>query len=352
MPTVSRLNQEENLEVAQPDEDIMFEPEGRDRRGLRYEFTDVNRIDAGDRYVTKGDAPFISAESDLPFADSGIGESVGNVDVVIEEGDPRELFRATHGFTIDEEDEQVDANWVAENRDAVLELFDLQADAHFLNGVDDGASGSELRKGVLQWLDDNSTAVVDADSYDVTTDLNDVPANIIAREAFAETTGEYVRDGNWNAAISNHQTWSYWNQIGNNDGSGQQSQWDSLDSDREGVGVGRQVGLPEYMSVRTAPSQSGDLHIDVEYPTRTNDSPSTAAVDSDSDVMWLLPDHGGDFFQLYEMGEPMAREVRKEGFQRRVEYLWRYGHVFDNSFKASSGRGTDIVKIENVSALF
>lgn len=351
MPTVSRVNQEEFLEVAQPDEDIMFEPEGRDRRGLRYEFSPVERVSAGDRYVTKGDAPFVHPDSDLPFGDSGLGESTGNVDMVVEKGTPRELFRTTHGFTVDMEDEQVDESLVSENRDAVLNLLDLQADAHFLNGVDDGASGDELREGVLQWLHDNSEDIIDADSYDVDVDLNGVPANIIAREAYGSTSGEYV-DNQWNAAISNHSVWSYWNQIGNNDGAGQQSQWESLSSDGAGVGVGRQVGLPDYMSVRTAPSLGGNIQIDVEYPTRNNSSPSTSAVDEDSDVMFLLPDHGGDFFQLYEMGSPMTNSVEKEGFKRRVEYLWRYGHVFDNSFKASSGAGTDIVKIENVSTLF
>ena len=351
MPTVSRLNQEDFLEVAQPDENIWDEPEGRDRRGLRYEFTNVNTISSGDRYVTKGDAPFVHPDSDLPFGDSGLGESTGNVDLVVEKGTPRELFRTTHGFTIDEEDEAVDESLVTENRDAVMQLLDLQADAHFLNGVDDGASGNELRQGVLQWMHDNAETIIDADSYDVDTDLNGVPANIIATEAYAETTGEYV-DNRWNAAISNHKVWSDWNQIGNNDGSGQRTQWESLSSEGQGVGVDRQVGLPEYMSVRTAPSLPGNIQIDVDYPTRSNSSPSTAARNSDDDVMWLLPDHNGDFFQLYEMPTPMTRDVQKEGFRRRVEYLWRYGHVFDNSFKASSGAGNDIIKIENVSALF
>lgn len=347
MPTVSRLNQEEFLEVAQPDEDIMFEPKGRDRRGLRYEFAPVNEVSSSDRYVTKGDAPFVHPDSDLPFGDSGLGESVGNVDMVIEEGTPRELFRFTHGFTIDEEDEQVDESLVQENRDAVINLFDLQADVHFLNGVEDGASGTELRKGMLQWLHDNATDIIDADSYGVDADLNGVPANIIATEAYGSTTGEYV-DEEWNAAIANHDVWSDWNQIGNNDGSGQQSQWDSLANNEVGVSVGRRVGLPEQMAIRTAPSLDGNIEIPVEYP----DLDSTDAGGGKDDVMFLLPDHGGDFVQLYEMGSPMARDVDKEGFRRRVEYLWRYGQVYDNSFKAESGTGTDIIKIENVSTLF
>jgi hypothetical protein len=344
MPTVSRLNQEEYLEVAQPEEDIMFEPEGRSRNGLRYEFAPANRVSASDRYVTKGNAPFVHPDSDFAYGDSGLGESVGNVDIVVEEGEPRELFRATHGFSVDMEDETVDANWVSENRDAILSFFDAQADIGFLNGVDDGSSGDELRKGMLQWLDDHATDVIDAGSYGVDADLNGVPANIISSEAYGSTTGEYV-DNSWMDAVAPHGVWSDWNQIGNNDGSGQQSQWESLANNEVGVGVEGRISIPDFITpARTPPSMDGDLRVDIDFPTASNGG--------DKDVMWLLPDHGGDFVQLYEMGTPMTHEVEKEGFRRRVEYLWRYGQVYDNSFKASSGTGTDIVKIENVSTLF
>jgi hypothetical protein len=75
--------------------------------------------------------------------------------------------------------------------------------------------------------------------------------------------------------------------------------------------------------------------------------------------MYLIPDHGGDFFSMYEHPEPtlIQEPVRKNGGRLEYEYYWRAGQAFGfGSHKTDDGAGGDVaydaIKIENVSALF
>lgn len=340
MPTSSVLN-EEMQEVVQPDEDIMFRNIGRDRSGIRMEFAPVESVSISDKYVNGGDSTFIHPDSDMPTMPTAEGESMGNLQLVRETGDKEQLFRAAHGLTVNLEDEDVDREWLQRSRDAIISMFDKQADLAFLQGIDDRDTGTVYQQGVFDWLDDNIPAsnIINANNT-----TYDVPANIIVQDAYEETSGEYV-DTTWDLAVAPHNVWGDWNHYDTHSGAEVASTWALVDATRNGAGVGvnRRLTVPDNIGFDTPPSMSDDLEFSIDFPTANNGS--------DDDVMYLLPDHGGDYFTVYESGTPRSRTVPEHGWRERLEYMWRGGTVYNNSHRLDDV-AKDAIKIENVSTLF
>lgn len=346
MTTTSILTKEQQ-ELVEPDEDIMFEREGFDRQGLRRELAPVTTIEPGTRFVEQGQAVFVHPDSDMPEGPTSIGESLGNVELVREVGGSVQIPRYTHGFSLDIEDREVpEMNmFIQDMRDAILELFDLQADVAFINGLNDHA-GNEVMPGVFQWLQDNMDAsnIIDCSTYDLDAgDLNGIPANVVLREAYDEISGEYVTT-TFDVAVAKHNVWSYWNEIGRADYNVNRSQWEMVQDDGDGVGVRRRMTLPDSTGLRAPSTMDADLTFDLSFPTANNGS--------DDDVMFLIPQHNGDFYELYEQASPDVRgPIEKEGWRERWEYKWRAGATFGFSHRAG-GNATDVIKLENVSTLF
>jgi hypothetical protein len=361
MATSSILT-EEQMTLVKPDEGIMINREENaeatfDRQALRQEFAPVRQLDAGTRYVEEGGATFLSAESDMPGGPTGIGESFGNVELVRVVGGTQYIPRYTHGFTIEDEDREVDDSFVSDMRDGILELFDVQADLAFLQGLDH-EDGTAVFKGVFEWLEDNmpSGNVIDCSGYDPSSgDLGGVQANIITQKAYEKIDKLYM-DTTWDIAAAKPVIWAYWNQYGTFDGAIVQSQWElvSADENEQAVGVQRRLTVPPKIGVPTAPGESGSLTFSIDFPSRTNDSYSSPLSDAKDDVMYLIPNHGGDFYELYEQGSPDVRgPLEKDGFRERFEYKWRAGVVYgQNGHKTDTDIARDVVKLENVTALF
>jgi len=363
MATTTVLN-EEQLEIVTPDENLMFDRLGFDRRTLRDEFAGRTSIEPGTEYVQQGNARYIHPDSDMPHGPSARGEVLGNIDLVQETGTRITIPRYTHGFTYQTEDGEpnVDMNILQSYRQGIAELFDLQADVAFFNGLQDEA-GNDVFKGVFQWIDDNidDNNIVNANDYDPSSgDLQGVPANIIKQVAFKQVGGRYVT-AQWDLAVAKPEVWADWNQLGTFDGSGLRSQWDVVqaDPDSENVGVNRRILLPHNIGLQAPANLDEDLNFSIDFPSRTNSTYSSPfATDGNSDTsasddaMYLIPEHNGDFYELYEEPSPERRgPIEKEGFRERVEYKWRGGVVQGLSYRAE-GKAFDAVKIENVTALF
>ena len=352
---VTSVMNEEQLSVVKPDAGVMINrsenPQlGFDQSGLRREFTMVNQLEQGQRYVEEGSATFLSGESDMPEGPTGIGEVFGNVNLVSVDGGRQKIPRYTHGFTVDIEDGEVDAGAEAlqNKRDGILEMFDVAADLAFLQGMDDEA-GNVIFEGVFAWLQSNMPTenIIDASSYDLSAgDLNGVPANIVTQVAYKEVDNLYMTT-TWDIAAAKPQVWGDWNSYGTFDGAMVQSQWDlvSASENDAGVGVQRRVTVPPQIGLPSNPTSDDELVFDITFPT--------ANAGDDDDVMFLIPNHGGDFYELWEEGSPDHRVVEKEGFRERHEYKWRGGVVYgQNNHKFATDKARDAVKIENVSTLF
>lgn len=360
MATTSFHTEEDFTEQVAPDEDVMLEREGRDRRGLRREVAPLTELPRGTRKIEEGDGVYVDAKSDMPTGTTGVGEVLGNVDIVRYIGDEVEIPRMTHGFSVDAEDLELGGANEKVNRaqDALMEFFDIQADLQFLLGITD-EEGNEVQPGIFDWLDDNipSSNVINAGNY--TSDYsisNGQPSNIIQRVAYEQTSGIYAEDG-WDQVLWPHNVRALWNTIDANSGATLASQWADLGEDSAGVGSSVMVAddflIPSQTGLRTSPDSADRLKFDI-----TGNLP-TAANGDDDDVMYLLPDHGGDFFSMYEQPEPtMIQEpIRKNGGQLEYEFYWRAGQAFGfGSHQTDDGAGGsvahDAIKIENVSALF
>lgn len=357
---VSSVLTKEQQSLVKPDENLMFEREGFDRRSLRREFAPVETIDPSTKYVEQGNVSYIHPQSDMPSGPTVEGESFGNIELVREVGGTQQIPRYTNGFTVDQEDTEVDNRWLMDARDGIMELFDIQADLAFMLGLSTEADNTVF-SGVFEWLDNNIPAsnIIDCSQYDPSTgDLQGVPANIVAQKAYSYVTGEYVTD-QWDLAVAKHPVWAEWNQLGTFDGATVESQWEMMqaDANSDNVGVNRRIQLPKQIGLRGPSDMEEGLKFPLELPTRTNagyNSPIGDLADytDDDDVMYLIPRHDGDFYELYEQATPDTRgPLAKEGFRERWEYKWRGGVVQGQSFK-SDGVAVDAIKLENVTALF
>ena len=339
--------QKELQELVQPDEDLMFDREGFDRTGLRHELAPATSIEPGTKWVEQGQAVYVHPDSDMPGGPTVEGESFGNIELVREVGTSIQIPRYTNGFVLEEEDQDVNemAAFVSDMRDGIMELFDLRADVAFLKGLSD-AAGNQVFPGVFEWLQDNmdSDNIINCADYDLDAgDLQGIPANVILREAYSQVSGEYVTN-TWDVAVARHSVWALWNEVGRADYNQNRSQWNLIQDDGDGVGVQRSLLYPERTGLRAPSSMDAKLQFDLEFPDAT--------VGDDDDVMWLIPNHGGDFYELYEQGTPDVRgPLPKDGFRERWEYKWRAGVVYGFSHRAA-GEAVDVIKLENVSTLF
>ena len=360
MATTSFHTEEDFTEQVAPDEDVMLERVGRDRRGLRREVAPLTEMERGTRKIEEGDGVYVDAKSDMPTGTTSVGEVLGNVDIVRYVGDEVLIPRMTHGMTVDAEDLQIgNANEkVQRAQDALMEMFDIQADLQFLLGITD-EEGNQVQPGLFDWLDDNipSGNIINAGDYtaDYALSNDGHPSNIVQRVAYETTEGIYA-DDSWDFAMYPHNVRALWNTIDDNSGASIKSQFMNLGDDAAGVGssiVGGEFLIPSQTGLRTAPDAADTLTFDI-----TGNLP-TASNGDDDDVMYLIPDHGGDFFEMYEQPEPtMIQEpIRKNGGALEYEFYWRAGQAFGfGSHETDDGSGGsvahDAVKIENVSALF
>lgn len=356
MATSSILTKEQQ-KLVQPDENLMFDRERDfDAPNYRLDIAPRSAISAGTRFVEEGRATYMHPESNMPSGPTVTGESFGSIQLVRETGDTKEIPRYTNGFMVDEEDLEVDgAGFLQDMQDGIMRLFNLQADLAFLLGLAD-ENGTEVFQGLFEWLDANIPAnnVIDCSTFDLSAgDLNGLPANIVLREAYGKVTGEYVTT-TWDLALAKHSVWALWNEVGTNDVNGNRSNWNliSAGDDDAGVGVRRRMVIPNKMGFRAPSGMQEKLHFDITMPTPINGDDGVGNISAADDVMYLIPEHGGDFYELYEQPTPDVRgPIMKDGFKERWEYKWRAGVIQGFSHRAD-GVAVDAIKLENVESMF
>lgn len=338
MATSSILT-EEQMTLVEPADDQMFEREGFDRKNIRYQMATVDEVPTGTRYVETGSQAYVSADgTDRALAPTAVGESGGTIDLVQVNGEQHELVRFTHGFNLLDEDREVNEELVTNMRDGVLELFDFEADAAFLNGITD-EDGNVVHKSALQWVQDavsGTARTIDCSTYSVDTDLDGVPANIIKEVAYGEVSGELVTT-NWGMAVGKHSALARFS--GYDSDSTDTTHWERIQAETDAdVGVKERMTIPEQIALPAPQGSSERIEVTVD--------------DLGSDTIILLPEQAGEvFWRLYENPEPRHGEpVRKEGMKERHEYVWRHRTVFDPDNRA--GDAPDAIVLQNVSSLF
>lgn len=355
MTTSSTFKTEELKQMATPDEDVMLNREGFQTRSFRYELGDsllpITPIGNDVREIETGDALYADPDGDMPLGPTGIGETGGSVGVVQTRGDKFELYRYAHSMHVMEEDEEVDADNVAEKRRQTMELFDIEMDKTIFDGVTD-ENGNTVRNDIFSEFKSGipGARTIDCSTLGVDADLNGEIANLFREESYAKMEGHYF-DGAWEALIAKHPVHAKFNRLDDKN-DGLFTEWDTVISDggvervvdSEGL-VNRRIKVPEYISLPSPDANNGPLGFNVS---------SLGA-----DEALVLPSHNGDFVEHYEQGGPDVREpTKKSGWQYEVEYKMWGGHGFDVTAGNSGPRDDagnrfpDAVHLTNVSSLF
>lgn len=351
------LNKELQEQI-RPDENLMFDRKGFDRRSLRRELAGTEALAPGQKFITQGNAYFVHPDSDMPTGPAGIGESFGNVEVISQTGFTVQIPRYINGMMLDVQDYDIPAmsRVIRNKRDAIMELFDIQADLAFYNGLVDQA-GNQIFLGVFEWLEANMDAgnVIDCSEFvnggARQGELGGVPANVILDIAYGLTENEYA-DDMWEVAVARKSVWAKWNAVGTADYNMNRSQWQLINADDVGVGVQRRMNFPLKIGLRAPDGMAETLRFDLSFPTATSADDSLGSIPVDDDVMYLIPRHNGDFYYLVEETTPSVRgPLEKDGWKERWEYSWKAGVVQGMSHRAGGG-APDVVKLENVEALF
>lgn len=262
MPTSTNVNQQE-LTLVQPRDEQLYSREGLDRKQIRYEFSDSINLGLTDRWIENEDHLYVDQDTlDLAAGPTGVGEGGGGgVSFLVEDGERIPTTRYARGYTINSEDVRAGNQSIAEQRDALMQLFDFEHDKRFLFGYFNGA-GTWV-PGLFQWLDDNipSERVFDCENYDGDSGDNDytgVEENLIKFDAFSSISNRLmeVNDPQWGALVGTQDALSNFNKVqeGSSDRS---SYWARLNSnDSAGVGIERPLYMPnEIQFARTSANQ-------------------------------------------------------------------------------------------------
>lgn len=369
MPVTTPENRREQS-VAEPLDRQMFEREGFDRRGIRRELAGVQAISLEDKYVQQDEQTFVDPRTiDMPVGPTAMGDVEGQgIDMMRIEGERWPTFRWTQGFEVLEED----ADNVADQRNAVLELFDFFADVAFLTGI--GPDGNYV-DGCFDWLRDSipESRTFDLDEYTDDTELENRPENVIKKMALSEVDGRLMdlENASWDMMVGSQDALTQFNAVRDNDGTGVigDTYWDAISSDETGMGqVGDWNLLPPYTAPAKVPylededgetTEGGDLmdKFKVQLVDDSTEVKESGADDNGvigTDEVFLLPRMDNvmeEFWRLHEMSEPnLFGPLQQRGGKEAYDYAWRYTHNFNP--RRRHPNATDAVHIKNVSALF
>lgn len=348
MPTSTRTK-DDDTEVIEPTENVMFDREGLDRKGLRREFAGVQPIDLETLYVERDDLEYVDPRTtEMPYGPTGMGEYGGTgVDTVRIDGEDWKTFRYTSGYEMNIED----VNNPELQRQAIMEQFDFLADANFLVGVED-RNGNQLRKGMFDWLNTNidSDRVYDAENYDGDagdTDLSGREEDLFSYVPFEDLEFRLVdQDLTWGTLVGRKQAIrNFFRRSKETDERREgQTYWEILSDDGDTMAT-----IENYNVI------PDEMQLDV-LPDGASEEPFTVDVTSElgTDEVYVLPPMEqvmDNYWRLSEMTEPEVMGPYDErGGREAVDYVWRYSHYFDPNSRY--GNAPDALKIENVSALF
>jgi len=209
MPVSNELYEQQRT-VAEPAENVMFERENFDRKGLRMEFADPENLDAATDYIEREDKTLPDPRSlQMPVGPTGMGEVAGGgMETIRLDGERWPTYRYAHGFEMNREDEN---HGVEVQRDYILETMDFLFDLNFMFGMENighwNGMVDELRNRIP------AERTFDCDDYDNDgsgsesgkPDFSAVPEDLIVGEAMQALRGEVIDiNEGWEVAVGSH----------------------------------------------------------------------------------------------------------------------------------------------------
>lgn len=358
MPVSSQLAKEQQT-VAEPAENEMFERENFDRKGLRMELSNPTALSPDTKYIEREDKDLPDPRTlSMPVGPTGMGEvGGGGMETIRLEGERWPTYRYAHGFEINREDGDENAD-LARQRNYVMETFDFLYDLNFLygmNGVDDwDGVFDEMRNRIP------SNRVFDCEDYDGDTgdeDYTDVPEDLIIGDAMKELRGDVIDiNEGWDVAVGSHLALTQMNySAGETDGRVRGPTFRERMQDADAVQ--NFLRMPFQTQLDYLPEDAdADIPDFQEYPIvdeSTAVNPSGDAV-LGYDELYLMPDMDtvmNEFWDVREMSAP-------EHYGPIESREGKLAHDYVNRFTAKADpKGEypefdDIIKLENVSALF
>jgi len=187
MPVSNELYEQQRT-VAEPAENVMFERENFDRKGLRMEFADPQNLDAATDYIEREDKTLPDPRSlQMPVGPTGMGEVAGGgMETIRLDGERWPTYRYAHGFEMNREDEN---HGVEVQRDYILETMDFLFDLNFMFGMENIGHWNGMADELRTRIPDDRT--FDCDDYDNDgsgsesgkPDFSAVPEDLIVGEA-------------------------------------------------------------------------------------------------------------------------------------------------------------------------
>lgn len=341
--------------IVEPREDQMRERLGFDRRGLRREMFGLQGLDLTDKYIEQEDRTRIDPRTvDMPFGPSEMGETAGTgIELYEEEGDAFQTYRFAHGFTMLQEDLDAAGDGstsVADQRDEIMEIFDFYADKLAMAGLSDN-QGNTLKKGVLQYMQDNvpSARTFNLEDYDNDAgdeDETDNPENVLFHHAFEQVSGNILtqNDLNWDVMVCTQPAYANFNQIQDtSSGAARSTYWQRLNSEDTIGGVDDVLIVPKQMEYPTPDADKPPITVDLTPYLGDNEC-------------FLIPDMefaAQNYWKAYEMDAPEAFPMnQKDGGKMRQDYAWRYQHVFNPKGRDRWANLEDVVHLTNLDVLF
>jgi hypothetical protein len=209
MPVSSELYEQQRT-VAEPAENVMFEREDFDRKGLRMEFADPVDLSMETDFVEREDKTLPDPRTlDMPVGPTGMGEVGGGaMETIRLEGERWPTYRYAHGFEMNREDAN---GGVERQRDYILETFDFLFDLNFMFGM----QGIGHWDGMIPELRDRIPAerTFDCEDYDNDgtgnesgkPDFSAVPEDLVVGEAMQALRGEVIDiNEGWQVAVGSH----------------------------------------------------------------------------------------------------------------------------------------------------
>jgi hypothetical protein len=361
MPVSSELYEEQRT-VAEPAENIMFERENFDRKGLRMEFADPVDLAVDTDFIEREDKTLPDPRTiDMPVGPTGLGEVGGGaMETIRLEGERWPTYRYAHGFEMNREDMN---GGVERQRDYIMETFDFMFDLNFMFGMQnidhwDGMF-DEIRARVP------SERIFDCDDYDNdgngsesgNPDFSAVPEDLVVGEAMKELRGEVIDiNEGWEVAVGSHTALTQLNFSAGEDTDVERGPT-FMERMRDANAVQNFVRLPYQTQLDYLPEDAdADIPEFAEYDIvdeSTANDPSGEPIIG-NDELFLLPDMEtvmSDFWEVREMGTP-----EHYGPIEAREGRLAHDYVARSTIKADP-RGKypdydDIVILENVSDLF
>lgn len=361
MPVSNELYEQQRT-AAEPAENIMFERENFDRKGLRMEFADPVDLAMDTDFIEREDKTLPDPRSvDMPVGPTGMGEVGGGaMETIRLEGERWPTYRYAHGFEMNREDVN---GGVERQRDYIMETFDFMFDLNFMFGLENISHWD----GMIPELRDRipSNRVFDCDDYDNdgsgsesgNPDFSAVPEDLIVGEAMKELRGEVIDiNEGWEVAVGSHLALTQLNFSAGEDQDVERGPT-FMERMRDANAVQNFVRLPFQTQLDYLPE---DADADIPEFAEYDIVDENTAVDPSGepligyDELFLLPDMEtvmNDFWEVREMGTP-----EHYGPIEAREGRLAHDYVSRSTIKADP-RGEypqyeDAILLKNVSDLF